>query len=67
MSKKGYDIVRFQIGILEKEVPGIYRSDPITIPKFEVDEGKVFCPYCSLPDDHLEVPMDEFRDHLKTE
>ena len=55
--KNGMDI-KFQIEMLETEVPGIYYSDPIPIPKFEVDAEKVFCPYCSLK---------EFRNHLKTE
>ena len=65
--KKGFDIIKFQIEILEKEVPGIYYGDPIPIPKFEVDCGKVFCPYCSLPDDHFKICLDEFRKHLATE
>ena len=65
--KKGLDIIKFQIEMLEKKVPGIYHSDPIPIPKFEVDAGKVFCPYCSLPQNHFKVSLEEFRDHLKTE
>ena len=65
--KKGYDIIEFQIGILEKEVPGIYHSDPIPIPKFDVNAEEVFCPYCSLPDNHFKVELDEFRKHLTTE
>ena len=60
--------LKFQIGVLEKEVPGIYHTDPIPITKFEVDLGMVFfCPYCSFPDDHFNVPLENFRDHLKTE
>ena len=65
--KNGVDIIKFQIEMLESEVPGIYYSDPIPIPKFEVDAEKVFCPYCSLPDNHLKIPLKEFRNHLKTE
>ena len=65
--KRGLDIIKFQIELLEREVSGIYHSDPIPIPKFEVDAGKVFCPYCSLPEKHFKVSLDVFRDHLATE
>ena len=67
-SKKGLDIINFQIEMLEKKVPGIYHSDPIPKPKFEIirEGSKIFCPYCSLPDDHFEVCLENFRNHLAT-